>query len=112
MRKVAVATAASGLMLTAAVLSTPLVEPASAATAKRCCGVYKNRGGCCGKYKNRGNLWKSGNNRTRGRMFNSNSWDNANAAVNSDNSINGSNYSLGDQRIWEGVGIVKLKRRH
>ncbi|MBF8185277.1 hypothetical protein ITP53_05910 [Nonomuraea sp. K274] len=98
LRKAGVTAAYLGLMLTAVVLSTPLLECASVAAVQA----------GHDKFKDRGNLWKSGNYRVRGRQVNSGNWDNANAAINSDFSINGSNFANGPQYILNREGISKL----
>jgi hypothetical protein len=102
MRKAVTAAAQLGLMMSAVVLSAPLLEGAASAAPVRAGHDW---------VKDRGNSWKSGNYRVRGRQVNSGNWDNANGAINSDNSINGGNFANGPQHIVEGKGIARLDRR-
>ncbi|SDI58513.1 hypothetical protein [Nonomuraea jiangxiensis] len=99
-RKALLAAAHLGLMVTAVVLSTPLLERSASATAAVGHDAFADRG----------NLWKSGNYRVRGRQVNSGNWDNANGSLNSDNIINGGNYANGPQHIVEAPGISKMVR--
>ncbi|MFI7614413.1 hypothetical protein ACIBP6_24590 [Nonomuraea terrae] len=101
MKKAGMAAAQLGLMMSAVVVSTPLLEDVASATT-----AHKHDWA-----RDRGNSWKSGNYRVRGRQVNSGNWDNANGAINSDNSINGGNFANGPQHIVEGKGIARLDRR-